>query len=161
MASTSGDIKMEIEKKFLLSGRPEILNIATKVSVKQGYLFVEDGELRIRQKDNKFFMTVKGDGTLSRSEWEVEIPQWVFENLWTKTAGKQVEKTRYEVEYQGLTLEIDEYYGNLAGLYTLECEFESEDAANAFILPEWASDAVDVTSNKAFKNKALAVNGRP
>lgn len=152
---------MEIEKKFLLSGCPEILNIATRVSVKQGYLFVEDGELRIRQKDNKFFMTVKGDGSLSRSEWEVEIPQWVFESLWDKTAGKQIEKTRHEIEYQGLILEIDEYHGRLAGLYTLEIEFESEDAANAFVLPKQVSDAVDVTSNKAYKNKALAVNGRP
>lgn len=157
-----GENKMEIEKKFLLNSRPEILDSATKVVVRQGYLIIEDGELRVRAKGEKFYMTVKGDGSLSRSEWEVEIPQWVFESLWAKTDGKQIKKTRYEIEYQGLTLEVDEYFGNLVGLYTLECEFESEDAANAFTLPKWAADATDVTTNKAFKNKALAVvNSRP
>jgi adenylate cyclase len=152
---------MEIEKKFLLSNRPEILDTAKKVAVKQGYLVTEDGELRVRQKNEEFFMTVKGDGTLSRDEWEVEIPEWVFATLWPKTIGRQVSKTRYIIEFQGLTLEIDEYFGALAGLYTFECEFDNEADANAFVLPEWAADATDVTTNKAYKNKALAVKGRP
>jgi len=152
---------MEIEKKYLLTARPEILDEAEKVAVKQGYLVTEDGELRIRQKGEQYFMTVKGDGTLSREEWEVVIPAWVFATLWSKTDGRQISKTRYAIDYQGLTLEIDEYYGALQGLYTLECEFASEDAANAFVLPNWANEATDVTSNKAYKNKALAVNGRP
>jgi CYTH domain-containing protein len=152
---------MEIEKKFLLGERPSILSTIIGVPVKQGYLVTEDGELRIRQKGEKYFMTVKGDGTLSREEWEVEIPEWVFSTLWQKTTGKQIEKIRFAIDFQGLILEIDEYFGNLAGLFTMECEFESVEDAEAFRLPQWAATAVDVTANKAFKNKVLAVKGRP
>lgn len=152
---------MEIEKKYLLTARPDVLDKAEKIAVKQGYLVTEDGELRIRQKGEQYFMTVKGDGTLSREEWEVEIPAWVFATLWPKTEGRQITKTRFTIEYQGLTLEIDEYYGALEGLYTLECEFLTEAAAEAFVLPDWAADAEDVTTDKAYKNKNLAIHGRP
>lgn len=150
----------EIEVKYKLHALPQI-QFDSCTAVKQGYLITEDGELRLRQKGERYFMTVKGDGTLSREEWEVEIPEWVFATLWSKTSGQQVVKTRYTLDYQGLTLEIDEYSGALLGLYTLECEFESTEAAEAFKLPAWAEGAENVTANKAYKNKVLAVKGLP
>jgi len=151
----------EIEKKFKLAALPPATILGEGVAIKQGYLFTTEGEGRVRQKGNAYFLTVKGEGDLARSEWETSIPEWVFETLWRRTEGARVEKTRCSIDYEGLILEVDEYFGHLAGLVTLECEFESEEAANGFILPEWATSAEDVTSDKRYKNKALAVKGLP
>jgi adenylate cyclase len=102
---------------------------------------------------------VKGSGFMSRSEWETEIPTEVFTALWPKTEGRRVEKVRYEIAYSGVLLEVDEYRGDLAGLYTLEVEFKTEVAAHEFILPTWAMDAIDVTTQAVYKERSpLFVN---
>ncbi len=148
----------EIERKFRLDFIPSI-DLGQGEEIFQGYLLVNDGELRIRRKAGRSYITVKGDGTLSREEWEAEVPAWVFDQLWPATDGRRIEKTRYPIQHEGMTLELDEYHGSLKGLVILECEFLSLEASQAFELPEWASDAVDVTAEKAYKNKNLAVQG--
>lgn len=55
-----------------------------------------------------------------------------------------------------LVLEIDSYLDTLDGLYILECEFKSIEAADAFELPPWASGAMEVTYDPRYKNKNLA-----
>ena len=152
----------EIERKFRLYRVPTGVMLGAGAYVEQGYLLTENGELRVRRKDLQCFITVKGEGTLSRDEWEQEIPLWVFDTLWSATEGRRIEKRRYTV-YSGedYKLEIDEYDGALKGLVTLECEFPSEEAAHAFYPPVWVGTAVDVTANKAYKNKNMAVNGLP
>jgi adenylate cyclase len=151
---------MEIEKKYLLSELPKI-RMNSEDTIKQGYIFTSNGEMRVRQKGNRFFLTVKSDGNLTRQEWEEEIPAWVFETLWLQTEGRRVEKTRFSISFNTTVLEFDEYYGELEGLFTLECEFANEQAAGQFTLPEWVENAVDITANKAYKNKNLAVVGLP
>src|SRR6202035_3103667 len=99
----------EIEKKFRLSGLPAKDTLGHGIQISQGYLFTSPGELRIRKKGNEHFLTVKGEGTLSREEWEQSVPAWVFETVWPNTAGRRIEKIRYAVLYKGLTLEVDEY----------------------------------------------------
>ena len=148
---------MEIERKFVLSSLPPAGILSEGMAIAQGYVVTSPGELRLRRKVDQCFLTVKGDGTLSREEWEQDVPPWVFNTLWPATEGRRVEKTRYEVEYEGLTLEVDKYHGHLAGLVTFECEFPDEASAHRFQLPVWAVEAVDVTTDKRYKNKALAV----
>ena len=149
---------MEIEKKYMIKQLPG--NIRNGVAISQGYVVSEGGkELRIRKKADQCYLTAKGDGNLSREEWEVEIPEWVFDILWPKTEGHRVEKVRYAVPTSdGLVMEFDEYSGNLKGLLTLEIEFPSEDKANAFALPSYIV-GIDVTCDKRFKNKNLATIG--
>lgn len=149
---------MEIERKFRLTNLPTQLRTSGE-EILQGYLPVQAGEVRVRRKGGSSFLTVKGDGTLCREEWDSHVPQWVFGQLWPETAGRRIEKTRYRVAYQDLILEIDEYHGRLAGLITMECEFPTIAAAEAFALPEWAEGAVDVTGDAAYKNKSLASAG--
>lgn len=145
----------EIESKFDLAAcaLPEL---SGGVRISQGYLEVPSGELRLRRKGERCFLTVKGDGTLSREEFETEIPEWTFNQLWPATDGRRVEKTRYALPHDGLTLEIDLYEGHLEGLRTLEVEFPDEATAARFQLPAWIEGAVNVTSDKRFKNKSLA-----
>lgn len=152
---------MEIERKFVITHLPPSnLREGRGAEILQGYVITNPGELRLRRKSDRHFMTVKGDGNLSRDEWEQEVPEWVFKTLWPKTQGRRIEKTRYSIPYRQWTLEVDEYHGVLAGLLTLEVEFLSEKEAAEFRLPIW-TDGQDVTADKRYKNKALAVNGRP
>ena len=119
---------LEIERKFLLTASPEAALLGVGVAIAQGYL--ENG-LRLRRKGERCFLTLKGEGTIAREEWETEIPRWVLEQLWPATAGRRLEKTRYLVRHGAWTLEVDEYHGPLCGLWTLECEFPDEAAARA------------------------------
>ena len=150
----------EIEKKFRLKAMPANL-VSSGTHIAQGYVFTEGGELRVRKKEDHFFITVKGEGMLSREEWETAIPAWVFETIWPKTEGRRVEKIRYSIPDNGLTLEFDEYCGKLQGLVTLEVEFPNIEAASRFFPPEWVAVAADVTTDPAYKNKSLAVFGLP
>lgn len=156
---------MEIERKWKLSQLPQITTTdGAKMSharISQGYVLTENGELRIRRKGEKHFLTVKGDGTISRDEWENEIPAWVFDQLWPACQGRTIEKIRYSIPYGDLTLEIDSYFGPLSELTTLEVEFADEAQAQQFDVTTIAPDAVDVTADKRYKNKSLATKGLP
>ena len=67
-------------------------------------------------------------------------------------------KTRYLVPLDGgLTAEVDDYEGALDGLLTAEVEFPDEAAAHAFDAPAWLGE--DVTGDKRYANRALAVDG--
>lgn len=145
----------EIEKKYLLAEAPALTSLGEGIAIEQSYLLSEGRELRVRKKGETFYMTVKGPGTLSRREWEVEIPEWVYEALRPAALGR-IEKTRFELGHDSLTLELDQYHGALAGLWTLECEFESEEQAKRFEPPPWAAGARDVTADARFKNRRLA-----
>lgn len=151
----------EIERKFRLAASPPADVLREAASIAQGYLAVSPGELRVRRMDGVCYLTIKSDGGLRREEWEVEIPPWAFETLWPATAQRRIEKTRFNIEHEGRRLEVDVYDGKLAGLLVLECEFSSEAEAASFRLPEWASSATEVTAIRAYKNKALAVDGWP
>ena len=153
---------MEIERKFRLANAPDFSWLrARQEEVLQGYILAETGELRIRRKGARNYLTVKGDGTISREEWETEVPAWVFAQLWPATEGRHIRKTRYTIRSREYTIEVDVYLDHLEGLVTMECEFPGEVAARRFRLPSWAAGAIEVTEDKAYKNKALATRGMP
>ena len=56
--------------------------------------------------------------------------------------------------YGKYIIEIDKYCSRLDGLIVAEVEFETEEEANLFALPEWFGR--EVTYDKRFKNKNLA-----
>lgn len=152
---------VEIERKFLVGTPPENFEDYEHTQIRQGYLVIgEDGsEARVRDKNGAYTLTVKSKGELSRGEWESPITEEQFNIWWPATVGKRVEKTRYTIPYGENVIEFDIYEGDLAGLMTAEVEFTSEAAADSFKAPEWF--AVDVTSDKTFKNQQLALNGLP
>ena len=53
--------------------------------------------------------------------------------------------------------ELDVYEGTLAGLLTVEVEFDSEDTAQQFAPPEWFGR--EVTDQEQWSNAALARHG--
>lgn len=154
-------MSQEIERKFRLAQAPEEAVLGAGLKVEQGYILTGATELRVRRKGDRCYLAVKTTGTLVRDEWESEIPCWVLESLWAETANRRIEKTRYALLHEGITLEVDVYSGALAGLTILECEFETERAARDFKLPSWAQSAIEVTADARYKNKSLAVKGSP
>ena len=147
----------EIEKKFLVIECPALDDFKAEV-VRQGYITSgEDSiEVRVRQKGQGYYITVKSKDTLARSEYETAIELAQIETLWPATEGRRLEKTRYTGALPGgAAVELDIFEGHLAGLQLVEVEFSSVEEANAFKAPSWFG--ADVTEDKRYKNSALSV----
>lgn len=152
---------MEIERKFLLSEPPQETGDTPHTRIAQGYLVLGEGEeARLRRRDDTLCLTVKAGRGRSRSETEIPLGEDQFEALWPLTAGRRIDKVRHELALPGgLVAEVDVYAGALDGLLVAEVEFPDEEAAEAFSPPPWFGR--EVTDDDAYKNRALAVDGRP
>ena len=165
----------EIERKWVIDKVPFDLSQYPSKEIDQGYLQAslffleprvsdENDEVRIRRKGIEYFLTVKSGSGLERSEAEPPIPKTTFNGIWPLTSKSEggsgrVEKTRYEIPYEGHTIELDVYHGDLEGRMTAEVEFDWVGGAMEFQAPEWFRD--EVTSDKRYKNFSLAKNGWP
>ena len=149
----------EIERKFLVPAMPD--ETGDGIPIEQGYLPLagEESELRVRRKGEQTVLTVKRGRGLERFEHEAEIPADAFDALWPLTEGRRIEKTRYEIPYEGAKIELDEYAGDLAGLLVAEVELPSREAAASFKPPAWFGE--DVTEDGRYGNRSLAEHGRP
>jgi CYTH domain-containing protein len=147
---------VEIERKFLVERLPDDLG-GTARRIDQGYVALDEGaEVRVRRIGDELWLTVKGTGGLARVEEELLLSPEQFDSLWPLTQGRRIEKTRSTLP-DGV--EVDVYDGSLAGLVVAEIEFASEDESGAFEPPEWFG--AEVTDDPRYKNRALAVDGRP
>ncbi|HLV45559.1 MAG TPA: CYTH domain-containing protein [Flavobacterium sp.] len=146
----------EIEKKFKVKNTTFLKDINTKSKIVQGYLSSNpDRTVRIRTKNNKGFITIKGrssDSGTTRFEWEKEIDFNEAEQLLNLCEDFIIEKTRYEVLFQNQLFEIDIFEGKNEGLIMAEIELESEN--QNLILPDWLGD--EVTGDVRFYNAYLS-----
>jgi CYTH domain-containing protein/CHAD domain-containing protein len=149
----------EIERKFLLAEMPRAESAAARIE--QGYLALDErGEVRLRRIDGELLLTAKSGHGEVREEVEVSIHPKAFEALWPLTEGRRVRKVRHYVPLgEGLRAEIDVYEGALDGLRTAEVEFDSREAADAFMPPPWLG--AELTGDKRYANQALATAGLP
>lgn len=146
----------EIERKFRLAKAPRLPR-DEGVEIRQGYLVAASGELRIRRAGRKHTLTVKGEGSRDRDEFEIRIPRWVFDLLWPHTAGRRIEKRRYAFEGG----ELDVYGGRHKGLVIFEQEFSSAKKAKRYAPPKKLRAAVEVTEDPSYRNRALATSEVP
>ena len=148
---------LEIERKFLVAGdfKP-FANKATRII--QGYLSsVPERTVRVRIKDDKGFLTVKGRSSKSgttRFEWEKEIPVGEAQELIAICESGVIDKTRYIVEAGRHIYEIDEFHGDNQGLIVAEIELASED--ETFAKPQWLGK--EVTGDTRYYNSMLMKN---
>jgi CYTH domain-containing protein len=152
---------IEIERKFLVGRLPADLDRRDGTPIRQGYLIAtETGiELRIRQKQETFYQTIKMGSGLARTEIEIELTRVQFQQLWPFTAGRRIDKTRITLPVGAHTAELDRFEGDLDGLALVEVEFDSVAASAAFDPPDWFGR--EVTEDERYKNKHLAVHGVP
>jgi adenylate cyclase len=144
----------EIERKFLVQG-DRWRDLATGVSYRQGYLLREKTgkTIRIRIIDDQAFLTIKGQTMgLTRLEFEYPIPLVdaleMLENLGDRP---QIEKQRYRIPIGDFVWEVDEFFGENAGLIVAEIELGDE--AQSFPKPEWI--AAEVTHASRYFNASL------
>ena len=144
---------IEIERKFLVKNIPRH-EIQYSHKIRQGYIAKnKDRVIRIRQKENDYFITIKGNKIgISRFEFEYPIPRNDGEILIENFCQEEViEKTRHYVENKGLTWELDVFHGNNEGLIVAEIELMSED--QAFHIPSWIGR--EVTDKEKYYNMNL------
>jgi adenylate cyclase len=149
---------MEIERKFKLKST-SILEGRSGSYFLQAYLAKGAVLLRVRVSADKAWLTLKGQpvSTMSRPEWEYEIPVPDAKEMAKQPGAYGLEKTRYFIDHLGHTFEVDSYHGGLEGLHTVEVEMASE--TTSVTLPEWVGE--EVTGNRAWDNESLARNGWP
>lgn len=149
---------MEIERKFKLKFTAVLEGLSGSHFL-QAYLAKGSVLVRVRVAENKAWLTLKGQplSTLSRPEWEYEIPMDDAKEMAKQSGAYSLEKTRYFIEHKGHTFEVDQYHGGLEGLYTVEVEMDSE--TSSVDLPDWVGE--EVTGDRAWDNESLARNGWP
>lgn len=160
---TEPSAKQEIERKFLidLTALPFELDAKRATQITQGYLATSASparEVRLRNRDGHYTLTVKTGSGEVRGEGEVSLSEEQFRALWPFTEEQRVEKTRYAITLGASTAEIDVYCGRHAGLAVVEVEFSDETAAGTFVAPDWFGE--EVTGNTAYGNQQLALTGR-
>jgi adenylate cyclase len=151
----------EIERKFLVAKPPEDFATYPSEEIEQGYIVVEgSAEVRVRRRAGRTLLTVKSGAGRVRVEEEFEIDQRRFDSLWPLSEARRVSKLRYRLPADGgLTIELDVYTGDLAGLIVAEVEFASEAAGEEFEPPGWFGR--ELTDDHRYANRALAVDGVP
>lgn len=142
----------EIERKFLLVG-DDWKALGEGVLFRQGYLNSQkERVVRVRTMGAKAALTIKGITVgATRLEFEYDIPFDECEQLLDLCEQPLIEKTRYKIEFGGLTWEVDEFHGVNEGLVVAECELESED--QRIDKPEWVGE--EVTGDPRFFNSNL------
>lgn len=91
--------------------------------------------IRVRHIGDAYKITRKKWHGLVREEIEVDINKQEFDQFRFQVENHFLEKTRYELPYDGFTIELD-VYKNLQWLKTAEVEFASKRDAKKFIAPD-------------------------
>lgn len=149
---------MEIERKFIanINFTKDLIqknNLIGK-EIEQYYVKIGEEEERYRSKAGIFYHTIKRGKGLAREEYEKVVSELEFNENKKRMIGNLIQKTRYEMGYNNLTLEIDMYLGVLEGLCMCEVEFPSVEEAKLFVAPKICVQ--DVTDDKTYKNQSLA-----
>ena len=128
----------ETERKFLVNKEKWNALLKPKGTlIRQGYLLIEaDKTIRVRIKDSKGYLTIKGRSVGStRPEYEYEIPREDAEQLLNSCSVPEVKKIRYEILFNDKKWEVDEFLEDNIGLIIAEIELKEE--SEYFELPEW------------------------
>lgn len=151
---------IEIERKFLLKNNNWLEQVSHSTKIRQAY-FAHGGSaecpakasLRVRIDGEKANINIKS-ATLNmrRMEYEYSIPvNEATEMLEQFCETPQIDKTRYRIKAGRHTWEIDEFYGDNAGLLVAEIELSSVD--ETFEKPEWLGE--EVTEDVRYYNVNL------
>ncbi len=150
---------MEIERKFLVSGKPWQAFDIQGIKYTQGYLSTDPSRIvRVRlcedAQQQRAYITIKSAlSALTASEYEYAIP---FDDartmLETLAATPLIEKIRYRIPHVNKVWEVDVFLGSNKGLVMAEVELEHE--LEEFEKPAWVTQ--EVSTDIRYKNSELA-----
>jgi adenylate cyclase len=149
---------VEIERKFLVRNDAWRKLARDKgIPIRQGYLTVaQRATVRVRRIGDEARITIKGNVTgLRRSEFEYSVPVADADQMLEQLCRKPIiDKVRYRIPAGGLVWEIDDFFGENAGLVVAEIELKSEN--DKFDSPPWLGP--EVTGMKRYYNSSLALH---
>ena len=152
---------IEIERKFRVAGEGWREAALKSVRMAQGYINDmaalregrQNASVRVRIAGDQAFLNLKSrELGHTRQEFDYPIPVADAEALLALCVGGRIDKLRHYVEHAGHTWEVDEFFGDNAGLVVAELELASAD--EAFGRPAWLGR--EVTDEPRFYNLALA-----
>jgi len=135
-------VGIEIERKFLVVSEDWKI-LAKPVFMRQGYLSSQANRVvRVRIEDQAAMLTIKGKTEgIARAEWEYPIPLSDAQELLNGLCEQPlIEKNRYRIAVDDLVWEVDEFFGDNAGLVVAEVELSSVD--QVFLKPTWCGEEV-------------------
>lgn len=144
---------LEIEHKYLVKNDSYKDSCKDSHHIVQGYLSRDpERTVRIRIKDDKGFITVKGKNSGAvRVEFEYEIPIEDARNMIGMCLPTVLEKVRYIVVYEDKIWEVDEFLGIRSGLVTAEIELQCPD--ENYSIPPFVGE--NITGDKRYYNSNL------
>lgn len=150
----------EIERKFKIDEkvaqaylkRAEDGEFLIKV-IEQTYL-TTDPVVRVRRSNDKYILTYKGSGLMSREEYNLPLNEESYNILKSKAEGNVIYKKRVNIPYDKYLIELDIFGEPFYPLVIAEVEFESEQEANEFVPPKWFLE--DVTNDSQYHNSNLS-----
>jgi adenylate cyclase len=145
---------IETERKFLITG--EFRHLAVKeIKIIQAYLILDpDKTVRIRTADDKAYLTIKTrapKNSISRKEWEFQIPVKDAEEMMKVSVPGRVVKTRYIIPSGKHKIEVDVFHEKNEGLVIAEIELASDD--EKYDKPDWLGE--EVTGQPQYYNANL------
>lgn len=150
----------EIERKFLVVGNDWRAG-AKGTRIRQGYLLADKDRfiaIRVRvhgERANLNIKAVRGNDLAVRDEYEYPIPLADADTMLdTLCADPPIDKVRYEVHYEGMLWEIDEFEGANAGLVVAEIELD--DRGQHFERPPWLGE--EVSDDPRYLNQYLSTH---
>jgi adenylate cyclase len=135
---------IEIERKFLLGDDSWRELPSRSERIAQGYLVgaqaLRDGaaraSVRVRRTGERAWLNIKSAQLgIERAEFEYPMPLADAEQMLAELCDGVLEKIRHHVMVDGTLFEIDEFFGDNAGLVVAEVELTAQDAA--FPRPSW------------------------
>lgn len=142
---------MEIERKWILKELPTQYPEVRCSIVEQFYVSTKP-EVRLRKNLNSKFpfrIAVKGEGTLSREEFQSEVSEEFYEGVKNFIGLPPIIKEYHVFNCNGFPLEVSSV--DNGKLIYAEVEFESEEQARSFVLP--IDGAIEVTDKAEYKMK--------
>ena len=147
-------VAAEIERKFRVIDDTWRDQAHASRFMRQGYLAGnERASMRVRTADGQAWLNIKSATLgISRQEYEYAIPlDEADEMLNTLCEGPLIEKTRYFVRHGGHLWEIDEFFGDNAGLIVAELELGSVN--ESYERPDWLGE--EVSDDPRYYNVSL------
>jgi adenylate cyclase len=130
----------EIERKFLLASADWRRSVTRSERLIQGYLTSPAHRsrcsVRVRIGGDKAWLNIKSAVSgIERREYEYIVPRDDADRMIHEFCERVIEKVRHHVPHGSHTYEIDEFFGDNAGLVVAELELDAADAA--FERPYW------------------------
>lgn len=148
---------IEIERKFLVTGDGWRKQAGRSLEMRQGYLVGEGGKssVRVRLEGEQAKLNIKAAVIgAARAEYEYDIPPAEAREMLATLCVGRLEKTRYYIEIDGLTWEVDEFANDNAGLVVAEIELAHAD--QPFARPAWLGR--ELTQDRRYYNHHLALH---